>query len=193
MRGLRAMNEAERNADFMLASVVDAEGTIRATDTKASIALVLHGLLFSGLISVTERIGPTYDAASPGFHILIVALLGVALCSAVASVVCLLLCVAPAPLSALPDLPKSARGLFFVNVQAKGRINPGVGFVDSAYFNDVKAMDADSRLRHLTGEVLALSSIRARKTTLVRRGLTLLGIEVVASLACLAVIGAHVA
>jgi len=187
------MNEAERNADFMLASVVDTEGTIRATDTKASIALVLHGLLFSGLISVTERIGPTYDAASPGFHILIVALLGVALCSAVASVVCLLLCVAPAPLSALPDLPKSARGLFFVNVQAKGRINPGVGFVDSAYFNDVKAMDADSRLRHLTGEVLALSSIRARKTTLVRRGLTLLGIEVVASLACLAVIGAHVA
>jgi Family of unknown function (DUF5706) len=193
MRGLRAMNEAERNADFMLASVVDTEGTIRATDTKASIALVLHGLLFSGLISVTERIGPTYDAASAGFHIPIVALLGIALCSALASVVCLLLCVAPAPLSALPELPKSARGLFFVNVRAKGRINPGVGSVDSAYFNDVKAMNADSRLRHLTGEVLALSSIRARKTTLVRRGLTLLGIEFVASLACLAVIGAHVA
>jgi hypothetical protein len=193
MRGLREMNEAERNADFMLASVVDTEGTIRATDTKASIALVLHGLLFSGLISVTERIGPTYDAAGASFHIAILSLLIIALCGALGSVVCLLLCVAPAPGSALPELPKSARGLFFVNVQAKGRINPGVSSVDSAYFNDVKAMNADSRLHQLTGEVLALSSIRARKTTLVRRGLALLGVEVVASLACLAVIGAHVA
>ena len=39
------------------ASVTDTEGTIRATDIKASIALVLHGLLFSGVLSVTKDLG----------------------------------------------------------------------------------------------------------------------------------------
>jgi hypothetical protein len=187
------MNDAARNADFMLAAVIDTEGTIRATDTKASIALILHGLLFGGLIGITERIGPSYDASGGLLQTAVVVLLAVALGTSLSSVLCLLLCVAPAPQSALPDLPAFARGLFFASVRATGLISPRVSSVDSAYFAKVKSMDEDARLRQLTGEVLTLCAIRARKTTLIRRGLILLGIEFVASLVYLAVIGAHVA
>jgi hypothetical protein len=187
------MSDSERNADFMLAAVTDTEGTIRATDTKASIALVLHGLVFGGLIGVTERIGSTYQAAESGLQVIVVVLLAVALVTSLASVICLLMCVAPTPRSALPHIPPAARGVFFLPLRARGAIAPRVRSVDASYFANVASMDEDTRLQHLTGEVLTLSAIRERKTTLIRRGLTLLGIEFVASLAYLAVIGTHVA
>ncbi|MHB8243099.1 MAG: hypothetical protein ACYDHN_14060 [Solirubrobacteraceae bacterium] len=187
------MSEVEQNANFMLAAITDTEGTIRATDTKASIALVLHGLVFGGLLGVTERIGASYEVAGCGVQIAVVVLLASALVSSLASVLCLLMCVAPTPRSAVPGIPTSTRGLFFPPMSARGLISPHVSSVDEAYRLSVVAMDADTRLHQLISEVLALGAIRARKTVLIQRGLTLLGIEFVTGLTYLAVIGIHVA
>jgi hypothetical protein len=187
------MSDAQHNLEFLLAAVGDTEGTIRATDTKASIALVLHGLVFSGLIGATERIGILYATAPSGLQIAVVVLLSVVVASSLSSVLCLLLCVAPAPACAIPDLPPLPASRFFLPMKAVGLISPRVRSVDAAYRESVASMDENARLDDLVREVLALSAIRARKITLIRRGLGLLGLEFIASLAYLTLLGAHLA
>jgi hypothetical protein len=52
-------------------------------------------------------------------------------------------------------------------------------------------MDESARQDQLMGEVLKLSAIRERKTTLARRGLFLLAGELAAGLAYLVLLGLH--
>jgi len=186
------MNDSEQNTSFMLAAITDTEATIRATDTKASIALVLHGLLFGGLIGVTEHVGPSYNVAGHGLQTIVVLLLAVVLASSLASVLCLLMCVAPTPRSAIPHIPYTI-GLFFVSMKAYGPISPRVRSVDASYLEKIASMDEDARLQQLAGEILALGAIRERKSTLISRGLILLGVEFIVGIAYLAVVGAHIA
>jgi len=187
------VSDVQDNTQFLLAAVTDTEGTIRATDTKASIALILHGLLFSGLVSVTGNVGHTYDHAGKGFQVAVVLLLGVAGTALLCSVLQLLLCVAPTPRSAVPKVDLAHTEDFFLPMRATGAVNPRVRSVDCGYAARVQAMDDGARLTQLTSEILKVSAIRARKTTLVRRGLLFLAVELGMAIAYLSVLGLHAA
>ncbi len=185
-------DETQRTNEFLLAAVTDAEGTIRATDTKASIALVLHGLLFSGLVGVTQDAGNIYHAASCHFQTAVLILLGLVGSGFLLSVGCLLGCVAPSPRSAIPDVSPLGTAGFFIPMRAKGPFSPRVRSIDvAAYAQMVRGMNASARQEQLMGEVLKLNAIRERKTTLIRRGLSFLAAELVATVAYVAVLGAH--
>jgi hypothetical protein len=183
--------DVQRNAEFLLAAITDTEGTIRATDAKASIALVLHGLLFNGILGVIVKIGTTYHAASESFQTIVVVLLGAALVACLLSVSQLLLCVAPAPRSAIPGLAPGWTSTFFVASRTVGLVNPRVVDVPTNIGERVGALDGRDRLEELGRELVKVSAIRARKLTLIQRGIALLGLEFAVSLAFLILLGLH--
>lgn len=184
------MSEQARNSDFLLAAVNDAEGTIRATDAKAAVALVVHGLVFAALVGVTQEIGDVYEAAPCSFRAAVVVLLGITTVALLVSVLWMLLCVAPAPRSAVPDTEAST-GHFFVPLQTRGWLSPEVTSYPVGFKEAVASMSEADRRDQLTGELLKLSAIRARKTVLIRSGLAALAVEFGASLAYLALLALH--
>lgn len=189
MRGLQVSEQA-RNSDFLLAAINDAEGTIRATDAKAAVALVVHGLIFGALVGVTQTIGDVYDAAPCSFQLAVVALVAVTALALLVSVLWMLLCVAPAPRSAIPPT-ESSTGHFFVPLEARGWLDPKVGAYPDGFADSVASMAEADRRDQLTGELLKLSAIRARKIILIRRGLVALAIEFGAGLGYLALLALH--
>jgi hypothetical protein len=50
--------------DVLLGSIQDVQSAIIANDTKASAALIVHGLLFTGLITLLVDLGGVYQSAS---------------------------------------------------------------------------------------------------------------------------------
>lgn len=184
------MSEDARNADFLLAAVSDAEGTIRATDAKASVGLVVHGLIFAALVGVTQEIADVYAEGSCGFKVAVVCLLATTALSLLASVLWMMQCVAPAPPSAIPATDGDA-GHFFVPLKTAGWLNPRVTRYPSGFAQDVAGMNEADRLAQLTSEVLKLSAIRQRKLTLITRGLKALAVEFVAGMAYLALLALH--
>lgn len=184
------MSDEARNSDFLLAAVTDAEGTIRATDAKAAVALVVHGLIFSALVGVTQKIGDVYQAASCGFRAAVVVLVAVTTIALLVSVLWMLLCVAPTPRSGVPDTEAST-GHFFVPLQTRGWLSPEVTAYPAGFQDAVASMSEAERRDQLTGELLKLSAIRARKTVLIRRGLVALAVEFGAGLAYLALLALH--
>ncbi|HYM45104.1 MAG TPA: hypothetical protein VES65_02950 [Solirubrobacteraceae bacterium] len=50
--------------DFLLASIQDVKSAIGANDSKASAALIVHGLIFTGLVELLVRLGGAYEAAN---------------------------------------------------------------------------------------------------------------------------------
>jgi hypothetical protein len=168
-------------------AVTDTEGTIRATDTKASIALVLHGLLFAGLLNVTMDLGRHYSAAGTPHQVATAILLGIVGLAFVGSIVQLLRCIAPAPRKVIPDTHHWSHGVFFVVDQKVGHEwkMPPISRLNER----LQAMTVEHIENEWLAEVVKVSAIRARKTRLIKSGVLLLGIEVVAAVAYLAVIG----
>lgn len=158
---------------FLLAAINDAEGTIRATDAKASIALVLHGLLFSGLLAVLGDVGDTYACASSGVRTAIATALALAACAFVLSVVQLLRCVRPAPARVIPALAHGkSRGTFFV--LGKGSALWGNWKPDrlpATFQHELVALTSSAMASELAGELIKLSAIRGRKTALITSGI----------------------
>jgi NADH:ubiquinone oxidoreductase subunit 3 (subunit A) len=50
--------------DLLLASIQDVQTSISANDSKASAALIVHGLVFTGLIELLVNLGGVYHKAS---------------------------------------------------------------------------------------------------------------------------------
>ena len=185
------MNRSEEpvvRRELLLAAISDTEGTIRATDTKASIALILHGFVFSGVLGALEHLGSDFDKASGCFRTLIISLTSLAAIAFLASLVQLLRCVVPAPERVIPKAP--VRGVFYV----EGRADAWTGTISnlptfSALRQRIDVMDDGDIDAELTGELLKISAIRARKIALARSGLWLLGAEVAIAVAMLVCLG----
>src|SRR3954451_10852076 len=89
---------------LVLAAIQDTEGTIRATDTKASIALVVHGFIFAGVLGVVSRLGKSFEQASCSFRAVAIALVSIPTIAFIVSVFQILPCVRPSPASLIPDV-----------------------------------------------------------------------------------------
>ncbi len=99
--GIFSGDGAERGAlrdhrrELLRDGINDIQGSIRANDGKSSAALVVHGLLFAGVLSVTREVGPVYETAEGWQQVAVVALLSLALVAFVVSVVQLTRAVSP--------------------------------------------------------------------------------------------------
>jgi len=176
---------------FLVAAIDDTEGTIRATDVKASIALVVHGLLLSALLSVVVRMGQLYASMSCPVQLLVVGSGGLTGVALLPSVLQLLRCVSPTPASAIPATDHLATGNFFVAFKVStftGRLVPHAQSVHSRLEAFVKLDDA-ALVAELYAELEKVSGIRSRKTQLIRIGILFLTAELVCACAFLAIVG----
>lgn len=185
-----APQQSEQIRQLLLVAFDDAESTIRATDTKASIALVVHGFIFAGVLGVLSGIGSWFGEASCFFRAVIVALVAIVAASFIASVVELLRCVAPAPANAVPNV--SLKGVFYL----RGRAGAVKGVAqETLTLEELRSKVAEMKepeiLDELMGELIKVSAIRARKVRLARTGLIILGIEIGLSVVLLSTIGVH--
>lgn len=183
---------AKVRREFLLAAIADTEGTVRATDTKASVALVLHGILFSGLLTLTkDSTAFTNDAP---YACLLVILAVLIMSALVVSVLWLLRCVAPAPPRTLPsDARRAAGGLFFP-VGETGWIKavPRMSALDDAVRSYEQADETELRTE-LVSELYKVSAIRERKLALIKVGFLTLGIEVLGAVIYVGLLGASAA
>lgn len=183
-------DQAGATRQLLLAAFGDAESTIRATDTKASIALVVHGFIFAGVLGVLFRIGPWFSEASCSFRALVIGLVALMAASFIASVIQLLRCVAPAPPASIPDV--KLRGVFYLPGHAgaiKGVASETLSLGD--FKAKVEGMSETDISEELMGELIKVSAIRSRKVSLAKSGLMLLGGEIGLSIVLLGTIGVH--
>ena len=175
---------------FLLAAFEDTEGTIRATDNKASIALIVHGFIFTGLVGILSRLGADFEQSAPCFRVLIIVLVALTAVAFLGSITQLLRCVKPAPRKAIPRAP--TRGVFHLEGEAGAFSGTATTMLSlDALKQRIDGMDEAAIDVELTAELLKVSAIRARKVALAGSGLVLLGIEVVLALALLASLAIH--
>ncbi|HMF87856.1 MAG TPA: hypothetical protein VK575_07230, partial [Gemmatimonadaceae bacterium] len=168
----------------------DTEATIRATDTKASIALVVHGFIFVGLVGVLSRLGTGFEDACTSFRALIIILAALTGLVFLGSIIQLLRCVMPTPVRAVPDPP--AHDVFYLGAAASkwtGISTPSSSF-DELKDRVFALTDAEVDVE-LLAELFKVSAIRARKIALASSGFELLGAEVTLALFLLASLGIH--
>lgn len=175
--------------DLLLSAFQDAEGTVRATDTKASIALVVHGFIFAGLVGVLAGLSSLHDAATC-FRTLVIVLTAATGLAFLASVGQLIRCVIPAPVATIPTTPQPCVSYL------EGRASRLSGRpIEMPSFDEVKrrvdALDDSAVESELMAELLKVSAIRIRKVTLARSGLELLGLELLLAAVLLAALAVH--
>jgi hypothetical protein len=183
-------NPHDSHRSFLLAAFEDTEATIRATDTKASIALVVHGFIFAAMVGVLSNLGDSFLDAGTCFRVLVIVLTGLTLLLFLGSTTQLLRCVMPAPGSTVPELP--VFGLFYLSTRASpisGAVKQIPAF--SPLKDQIANLTEAEINTELTAELYKVSAIRARKTALARLGFALLGIEVGMSLALLVSLGIY--
>jgi hypothetical protein len=175
---------------FLLAAFEDTEATIRATDTKASIALVVHGFVFAGLVGVLSRLGTGFEDACTDFRALIIILAASTGLIFLGSIIQLLRCVMPTPARMVPDPP--IHGVFYLGVTASKWTGAGVKMSGFDEFKDRAFSLTDEEIdSELLAELFKVSAIRARKVALASSGLELLGVEVSLAFALLASLAIH--
>lgn len=173
---------------MLLAAIADTEGTIHASDTKASIALVIHGLILSGVLSLAGSLGADFE----GFYrALVIVLLAAIVVVFVTSVFQLLRSVTPTPARVFSGI-EGGHNVFFVEARADpitGNIRgvPSVSDVHRA----LVCLDEGELEEDLVVELMRVSAVRARKVALVGSGLRLLGIEIALAVAFAVSIGLH--
>lgn len=170
--------------ELLLVAFQDAEGTIRATDTKASVALVVHGFIFAGLLGVLSQL-TSLEGATSCFRALIIALTAGTGLAFLSSVVQLLRCVVPVPRSVIPKTPHPCVS-YLEGSAARISAKPFDMPTFEEFRTRVLGLDEARVEDELTAELLKVSAIRIRKVTLARSGFELLGVEVLLALALLA-------
>lgn len=169
---------------FLLAAFEDTEATIRATDAKASIALVVHGFVFAGMIAVLSRLGTGFEDAPECFRALVIVLTALTGIVFLGSISQLLRCVMPTPASAVPTPP--TLDIFHLDAtfdkwMGTSRRMPSFDVIKER----VAGLTDAEMMAELTAELLKVSAIRARKVALASSGFELLGVEVAFALSLL--------
>ncbi len=85
----------DRALTVLLASIADLQGSIKANDSKASAALIVHGLLFTGILTILGKTGSTYAHATAAERVVAFALLVAALACFLVSVGYLIRAISP--------------------------------------------------------------------------------------------------
>lgn len=164
--------------ELQLASMPDIQGSIQANDTKSSAALVVHGLLFAGVVSVAANIGDTFETATLGARIAGGVLLAAAASAFGGSVLALID-------AARPHDPKSTRDVttgkqaeaFFP--PANPRLRPP-GTVNALADQQARLASLQTQAdfeAEYAAEQIKLADIRVTQAYAAKRGFALLKLE----------------
>jgi hypothetical protein len=171
-----------------LAAVTDIQGSVKANDQKASAALVVHGLLFAGILTVVSKLGSTYENATTWQQIAGLVALAIGLAAFLVSVAYLLRAIRPYRPERLEDkLEGRFKRVFFPlenDLKTKDPLGDWRARVDALDFDDI--------LDELTAEVLKLAEVLRFESSRARIGYRWLLAELVA-VAAFFVIAAGVA
>jgi hypothetical protein len=173
----------DRNAatrELQLASLPDIQGSIQANDNKSAAALVVHGLLFAGVLSVAANLHEVFDAAMLGAKIAGGALLAGAACAFAISVVKLINAARPHdPKSTRDPIVDRYKGAFFPPADPK-RKPPGghTGLDDQLKRLAGLRTEADFEIEY-AAEQLKLADIRATQAHDAKMGFRWLKVELV--------------
>lgn len=166
--------------ELMRHAIDDLQGSIRANDAKASAALVVHGLLFAGVLTITREIDSVYrDTGCPG-RAAIVALLVLALAGFVLSVVFLLRAVSPyRPKDLANQIAGEHPRVFFPDFPTLTQDGGAGGELEALRrrtdaLKDTGQLDAEYR-----AELLKLSAILDHEAAAARLGYLFLRAEVI--------------
>lgn len=178
----------------LLKGIEDLEGTIHANDAKCSAALITHGLLFAGLVTVTANAADVYPGPHGVLPILVIALASMTLLAFAVSIVSLLLAVMPYQPEALATVIKERHhppGLFFpTGIPRRRPIPGGVDDPVRRQLRAAEALDESAVTLELVAESVKLAGVRDHEAEHARIGYRALIAEVVLAVAYLGVIAA---
>jgi hypothetical protein len=187
---------AAAKAKLLGSALADIQGSVRANDSKANTALVVHGLLFAGTTTVITRLGPIYPQASDFERWLGRGLLAVAILSFLTSVSFLLRAnsprIEPALLEALK--PRHQR-VFFPDLAGRSKRNavPAEQRFDELSARTRGLATSQDVFDEMVAEIVLLDAIHSYESRYTDRGYRLLMVELVAvfSFFVLVAVAAH--
>lgn len=179
---------------MLFEAIKDRQGTIHANDAKCSAALIVHGLLFAGLVTVTAKAAPVYPDADGALRIVAIALAAIAGASFLVSVVALLKAVMPyepKPLAEAISARHCPPGIFFpVGVPRRAPIPACEDDPVRRQLRLAAGLDPARVNLELVAESVKLSAIRDHEARFARIGYLALICEVIVAAAYLGVVGA---
>jgi hypothetical protein len=171
--------------ELQLASIVDLQGSIHANDQKSSAGLVVHGLLFAGVLTVVSNIGGVIDDATLFARTAGVAALVIALSAFVVSIVALAKAAAPYQPSHITD--KIASGYHHVFFPMLDELGGTVDNQHVALLRQLREVTSEEEFARIyAAEQVKLADIRDVQAHRAKRGFRWLGIELYAVAAFLA-------
>lgn len=175
--------------DLLKTAIADIQGSIHANDSKCSAALVVHGLLFAGVVTVASRLGETWTAAGGPTQDASTALLAIATVAFVLSISSLLYALIPySPRKTFYGPIVDAhrlRGVFFPNLKS---LRASGADVLTPYLASLAALDSSEKIElELAYELIKVQNIRQHQAFWAICGFGLLIVEV-AFAACFLVI-----
>ncbi len=173
-------------------AISDIQGSIHANDSKCSAALVVHGLIFAGTVTVASRLGNTWTSASNGTQdvgTVLLAVAGIAFVISISAILYALLPYSPRssfrnPIVAAHNPPEA----FFPNLKKLGQnsVEPL-----TPYLRNLQLVTTPEVIElELSYEVLKVQDIRRHESRYAKIGFGLLIVEVVFATGFLALMAA---
>jgi hypothetical protein len=172
------------------AAVEDLGRSVSANDQKASAALIVHGLLFAGIVSIAGNLGDAFQEADRFDRVVMTVCLAVALAAFLVSVGMLLWAIRPyRPPSALYRVDDEHPGAFFPVFGKRAGGDQMVAEIKTR----VERLTAETAVNELSLEVVKLADILSHESNHARHGYTALVVEILAVSAFLVVAGINAA
>lgn len=171
----------EQQRTLLYAALSDISGSVKANDAKASAALIVHGLLFAGILSVVARLDGAYRTSTHAERALGVLFLAVVLAAFLCSIWALLSAGSPyRPQKLERRMRNSYRQVFFPPRSLLRSATP-----HSSMRRQVQLLTDERILDELIAEVLKLADILAYESDRTKWGYLALRVEVIAAAAFL--------
>jgi hypothetical protein len=176
--------------ELLNSAIGDVQGSIHGNDDKCAGALIVHGLLFAGTVSVASRLEPLWGSSGSITKALVVLTLGIAAPMMMISIGGLLLALMPAaPMVGLKEMvdAQDPPGVFFpvlAKLDARGgdRLTP--------YLEDLERVDGPASVeKELAFELVKLQGIRMYNARCAKVGYRALFAEALAAVLFLCVVG----
>jgi hypothetical protein len=187
---VRRPSQQELARELLFKGIEDIQGSIHANDAKCSAALITHGLLFAGVVTVAANAARIYPDAHGPLPILALVFAGLAACAFVVSIVCLLHAVMPYQPSALAEgIVDGHRPpeLFF---PPTSQLSLGGAEAMRRQLDAVGRLDQEGVTLELVAESVKLADIRRHEARYARVGYRVLMVEVVLVVTFLGLAGA---
>jgi hypothetical protein len=189
----RVDEDAELRRWLLLAGIEDAQGTIHANDAKCSAALITHGLLFAGVVTVTADAAKIYPQAHGPLPVIAIVLGGLAAVAFLVSIVSLLLSVMPyrpRTLLKVIDEKRNQPRLFFPPIVSRCLTAAGAEKFIRTQLAAADALDNEGVKRELVYESVKLAAVRDHEVEFARVGYVALVVEVALVVAYLGTVAA---